>query len=207
MSKPMDNKESRKYLAAFADGELDVEQNLRVLEHIAMNPDATRRVMHQQQLRQSVRRSMRAQAPATPQALRDQITGMAAGSRLDPAGSPDDAVLSRIGRWLPTAVAAILLLAAILVATSVIAARRHGDFSGPLDARTVLAFQQRHVECASMPGRLQGAENSRSNWWRYPMQSRHTLASRSWQISTLPSLATSFMPRVNATCPASRRCT
>jgi len=49
----MKESEIRKYLPAFADGELDVEQNLKVLEHMAMDPKATRRVMHQQQLKQA----------------------------------------------------------------------------------------------------------------------------------------------------------
>ena len=63
MSKSMDSKEILRYVEAFADGELDVEQNLRVLEHMAMNPTATRRVLHQQQLRQAVERVIRQVTP------------------------------------------------------------------------------------------------------------------------------------------------
>ena len=48
-------KECKKYLAAFADGELDVDQNLRLLEHMKMDPNATARVAHQQQLREAQR--------------------------------------------------------------------------------------------------------------------------------------------------------
>jgi len=70
MSESMDDKTIRKYLAAFADGELEVEQNLRVLEHAAMNPQATRRVMHQQQLRRAVGAPMASHAPAAPPWLR-----------------------------------------------------------------------------------------------------------------------------------------
>ena len=53
--------ECKKYLAAFADGELDVDQNLRLLERMKMDPNATARVTHQQQLRENVCRSLHLQ--------------------------------------------------------------------------------------------------------------------------------------------------
>lgn len=117
----MDDKEIRKYLAAFADGELDVEQNLRVLEQMAMNPDATRRVMHQQQLRQQVDRVMRAMVPPIDESLRDSIASLA----IETASTSEDdvtgrkspgGILARVGpwgQWLPALAAAFLLAASV----------------------------------------------------------------------------------------------
>ena len=68
----------RRYIEAFADGELDVETNLRVLERMAMNPQATQRVMHQQELRRLVDQAMREQAPPVPADLRNRIMAISA---------------------------------------------------------------------------------------------------------------------------------
>jgi hypothetical protein len=68
----------RRYLAAFADGELDVERNLQVLEQLAMDPKHTNRVVHQQQLKQAVARAMHGPEQAPP-ALRQRIEALAEG--------------------------------------------------------------------------------------------------------------------------------
>ena len=123
MAESLNEHESRKYLAAFADGELDVEQNLRVLEHMAINPTATRRVMHQQQLRQAVDRTIRNETPATPEALKQQIQKLMADTPVtDQAAvtrgatrAQDVSVLARIGRWVPLTAAAIFFVAALVV--------------------------------------------------------------------------------------------
>ena len=59
----MNENEARKCLPMFADVEQGVKKNLQVLEHIVMNPEATSRVMHQQQLRQRVNRSIQESTP------------------------------------------------------------------------------------------------------------------------------------------------
>ena len=163
MAKPIDDKEARKYLAAFADGELEVQQNLQMLEHMAMNPQATRRVMHQQQLRRAVGQAMKTDAPPAPQALVDRVTRLAqepqpatvsrSGPRPGPAGRAP--TLGWVGRWQPAAVAAVLLVAAIFVATT----GRHADGTHLLlPAATIHAFQHRHVECSRTPQMPDGKE-------------------------------------------------
>jgi len=109
---PTDEKDIRKYLPAFADGELEVEQNLRVLEHMAMNPRATRRVMHQQQLRQAVDQSVRGATPATPEALKRKIARMANEAGDSDAAAPIRRARFRLAAWVPTAIAALLLIGA-----------------------------------------------------------------------------------------------
>ncbi|MEX0745066.1 MAG: hypothetical protein WD118_05650 [Phycisphaeraceae bacterium] len=115
MKKPLDDKQIRGCLSAFADGELDVEQSLQVLERMAMDPQMTRRVLHQQQLRQRVAQAMADRQPATPDAVRQQIT--AAAQRDDLPQQAADAARqgkgSLVRRWLPSAVAAALLIAAL----------------------------------------------------------------------------------------------
>lgn len=105
----------RRYIEAFADGELDVETNLRILERMAMNPKATQRVMHQQQLRKLVDQAMREQTPSVPADLRSRIMAISAAAALDESGrqAARSASLSfplRLRPWLP-AVAAVLVLA------------------------------------------------------------------------------------------------
>ncbi len=73
----MNDHDARKYLTAFADGELDVEQSLEVLEYLKMNRDAADRVMHQQQLREQVARVTREATPATPDELRRKVAELA----------------------------------------------------------------------------------------------------------------------------------
>ncbi|MEX0655045.1 MAG: hypothetical protein WDZ31_05075 [Phycisphaeraceae bacterium] len=112
----MDDKQIRRYLSAFADGELDVEQSLQVLERMAMDPQTTRRVLHQQQLRQRVSQTMSRGESKTPEALRRQIASMA-----ERPAAPDQVADLRAAsrwafarRWFPTVLAAALLLAALV---------------------------------------------------------------------------------------------
>lgn len=84
-------KECKKYLAAFADGELDVDQNLRLLEHMKMDPNATARVAHQQQLREAVCRCMSSDCPATPDTLKQSLTQM-----LEEPTATDKDIIARI---------------------------------------------------------------------------------------------------------------
>ena len=183
MADSMNEKDVQKYLAAFADGELDVQDNLRVLEHARMNPQAARRVMHQQQLRSAVARSMAAQTPALPDAVRAEIearsracsdAGRTVRSDVSSEG-PGDAidadtvdmdqgrvsVLTRIGRWMPAAIAACLLIGAAWLYMFA-----HAGAQVPADARQVehvsqmlspavqTALTSRHRTCTSTIERL-----------------------------------------------------
>lgn len=174
MNKPMNNDDIRRCLWAFADGELDIEQNLAVLERMAMDPAATRRVLHQQQLRQRTAHAMSQPAMQTPDALRTKIQQMATGL---PANSSDakaapqpqrssgrSPVLARIGRWMPASIAAVLFLAtaALMLMPS---QPRQPDFSAgigngvavnlgqqidvTISNASLAAFDRRHVRCSS----------------------------------------------------------
>ncbi len=84
MSDSMSPRDCRKFLAAFADGELDVRDNCRVLEQLAMDPANARRVAHQQQLRELVKRCVEEQQEAIggcPASLRQEIEALAASAR------------------------------------------------------------------------------------------------------------------------------
>lgn len=85
---PIDDNEIRKYLAAFADGELDVEQNLRVLEYLKMHPQATARVTHQHELRKRVDRALREGSTPAPVALRQMIQSLSAQTPSGADGVP-----------------------------------------------------------------------------------------------------------------------
>src|SRR6185295_16269856 len=99
---PADEKDLRKYLTPFADGELDVEQSVRVLEHMAMNPQATQREMHQQQLRQAIGRHLLARAPSAPPDLKARLETLINASPLPVAGPSANAVQrSRAWRIFP----------------------------------------------------------------------------------------------------------
>lgn len=71
----MDCKRFRKYIGAFADGELDVEQNLNALEHLNMCPACTARVSEVNAIRESLQRGY-GQIEAPPQ-LRAKIEAIA----------------------------------------------------------------------------------------------------------------------------------
>ena len=140
---PIDDNEIRKYLAAFADGELDVEQNLRVLEHLKMHPQAVARVTHQHELRKLVDRVLRQDSPPVPAALRQMIQSL---SQQTPSSAESEAqaadvvaatqtpvqlkirqpvattteqadtptILARLRRWTPAIAAALLAAAAVI---------------------------------------------------------------------------------------------
>lgn len=125
----------RKFLAAFADGELDIEQTIEILSRLSMNPATAARVEHQQRLREAVSRVMqspdcRGHSARCPEMLRKEIERVMVDDALDaPASSPSpdtnaladaseprpprSGVLAKISRWAPLAAAAVLLLAAL----------------------------------------------------------------------------------------------
>jgi len=58
MSQEAKDHDILKFLAAFADGELDIEQSIEVLTRLSMDRATAARVQHQQQLREAVKRVM-----------------------------------------------------------------------------------------------------------------------------------------------------
>lgn len=161
MGKAINEKEARKYLAAFADGELDVEQLLSVLDHMSMNPQSTRRVMHQQQLRQAVGRVMQHHTPSPSDELRQQVEDLFDQDVPPQTPATPQLAVVTFRRWVPTIVAAVLLICtlAILGVQSYSQGRSNGSILRiSLDEselrKTTRSFQHRHVECAGLPGSL-----------------------------------------------------
>src|SRR5207248_4495722 len=73
-----------------------------------MHPDETRRVVHQQQLRQAVAKSITQHAPPTPADLRQKLEAMADD---DARAATRFMWIARLRRGLPLALAAAILLA------------------------------------------------------------------------------------------------
>jgi anti-sigma factor RsiW len=134
-------------LSAFADGELDPQQSLEVLEQMSTDPQAARQVMHQQQLRQAVARAMDDPTGQIPAALRQRLTELAK-TVPEPQPPMDSGPLARLGRWIPAAVAALLFIAAVLTFNA------SRDSSGPapgiIPAAKVDEFAARHVACSRL---------------------------------------------------------
>jgi len=154
MAKPIDEHRFRKYLAAFADGELDVEQTLQVLEHMAMNPQATRRVMHQQKLRQAVDRAVRSSAPPLPDGLRQQVQSLAETTPTTDTATDNQpsgrSLFMRINRWAPLAAAAVVLVTA-LVFLNVASQNPQSIVDNKLiPVNQIEMFARRHMDCGQM---------------------------------------------------------
>lgn len=89
----------RKFLYAFADGQLGVQANCEVLDHLKMCPACSRLVDEHQTLRAAVGRSVAAEK--TPEGLHQRVVQRVEGASATP------------GRWLrPLAAAACVALAA-----------------------------------------------------------------------------------------------
>lgn len=154
----MTEAEFRQHLPAFADGEADDATRLRVMQYLASHPEAMGAVIHHQQLRQAVGRSLRAAAPAVPADLRARVAAIAPHpTAVSPR--PHRGVLGRIGRWAPalTAVAAVLVLAIMLGLPG--GERPWLPWSAAsvqiVPANMVNAFVSRHVTCSRMLAQIE----------------------------------------------------
>ncbi|MBB6430234.1 hypothetical protein HNQ40_002040 [Algisphaera agarilytica] len=151
----MTPQEAHELFSGYADGELNEEQSLRALEQMAADPANTKRVLHQQQLKQACGRIMDSQDMRCPDALRDKICSIAnEHTQEQPAPTSasvqehDSPVIGRIGQWLaPIAVAATLFIGA-LVALSVMNSNRGYHSDGILTASLAQTFGERHVKCS-----------------------------------------------------------
>lgn len=161
----MTQDEFRRHLPAFADGEADDGLRLRVMLYLAAHPEATAAVIHHQQLRQAIGRSMREMSPAVPVDLRARlaeivntapdVTPATPATPALPATpnrptEPHRSVLARIGRWMPaiTAVAAVLVVAVMLSEPGAIISAADGDAVVPVSMTR--QFTSRHVSCTRM---------------------------------------------------------
>jgi len=168
----------RQFVAAFADGELDLEQTIEVLSRLTIDPATTARVDHQQRLREAVRRVMRGpecrgHSTRCPEAIRREIERVCrdaaasepsaqleasprAASSSAPSTEPDNpggparhGVLASLGRWFPLAAAAALLLVG---AAGLYVMRGTGvvPFEGRIvNAALAQQFDVRHTACST----------------------------------------------------------
>lgn len=168
----------RQFVAAFADGELDLEQTIEVLSRLTIDPGTTARVEHQQRLREAVCRVM--QGPECkdnptrcPEALRREIEKVCreaaaaetgnrnTASGMGVTGVPGEAaggraaharrpsVIASIGRWFPLAAAAAVL---IVGAAGLFLAQSAGVepfHSRLLSPALAERFDARHTACSS----------------------------------------------------------
>jgi hypothetical protein len=197
MPEPLDDNQLRKYIEAFADGELDVTTNLRVLERMAMSPEATRRVMHQQQLHQLVDRAMREQAPPVPAELAAKIEGILrqpatapaplatapSASFPAPAQSHSPAVLATLFSWPAMAAAAFVVVSAlgylIVISNRPPAPAQvvsNDSFDAPfftpelVEDRRAKAMGRRHEKCSATIESLMKAEQFGKELSQIPMK-------------------------------------
>ncbi len=144
-------------LAAFADGELDGEQNLEMLKRMAQDPSTAQRVAEQQKLRRAVAQAMDDPSQKAPAELRDRISQLAQGEQArrvtQPKPTPPQTgspVLAVIGRWMPAAVAAVLLVGALITLNQAggLGSDRLITSAQILNTSMVDQFGDRHFKCA-----------------------------------------------------------
>lgn len=163
-------KSTNDLLAAMADGELDMRANPDALAELAKDPQAAQRVAYQQQLKQACSKAMDGPEMKCPDALAAKLRAIAfedgqshAGTTqastdglTDSVGSTTGAyagppVIARIGRWVPAAAAAVLLIVAGILFT-----QANPAGSGVIGAQTASflpidkldRFTNRHGDCA-----------------------------------------------------------
>lgn len=150
----------RKYIGAFADGELDVPLNLEALEHLNVCPSCAGKVADVHGLKSALHRVHG--EIAAPAALRAQVRGVVA--RLSAAASvgtaegpttgrrPSMDLVSVLRRWfLPLSVTTMVLLGAFyLLRTGPLSATVPPGAMGPA-ARFVADVRERHDLCVTRP--------------------------------------------------------
>ena len=159
-------------LAALADGELDLREHPEALAKIAEDPKAAERILTQQQLKQACAKAMDRPEMKCPEDLAKTLRAMSGGAspKADATDSPPPAqpaapytgpsVIGRIGRWAPTAVAAVLLIAAGVLFTqaNVTGPGVNAQAASFLTVDQVQHFTGRHFDCASKPELMKQAE-------------------------------------------------
>ncbi len=193
MSTDFPQLDKEQQLAAFADGELDGAQNLEVLKRLKEDPATAGRVEDQQKLRQAVAAAMDGPEYKAPAALRDQLMQLAKSTPAESdspsettiatqvsdttdraGGPPDSPVLAVIGRWIPAAVAAILLIGALVVFNQNNNRYRLGDTPNLINASNVLnasivdQFGDRHFKCARHMAKMHGVDKLPQNLTELP---------------------------------------
>jgi len=156
-------------LLALADGELDFADQPQVMAKIAADPTAAHRLAYEQRLRRGCARVMDGPEMKCPNELAGKLLGLAAGEADAAKPAPASAaapkqasyagppVIARIGRWVPAAVAAVLLLAAGVLFNQANSASTVGlnpQAAAFLSTNQIQTLTSRHIDCAERPDRL-----------------------------------------------------
>ena len=149
----MDCKRFRKYVGAFADGELDIQHNLDVLDHLKMCPSCASRVDEIGLLKQSVKRAFG--AARAPQPLLQQIPDShdaEADARLARSGAGSTARSRRLPRLgIALGMAAAFLLAVALWQFGSPSQIRPGTIT-VVTGRAVADVREQHRACVLRRG-------------------------------------------------------
>ncbi|MEO0476414.1 MAG: hypothetical protein AAF085_10675 [Planctomycetota bacterium] len=156
-------------LMALADGELDFADQPHVLAMIAEDPKAARRLAQEQRLKQACAKAMNGPEMKCPNELAGKVLALA-GSGAPKAAAPETTsqpksqaaydgppVLAKIGRWVPAAVAAVLLVAAGVLFNQ---ANTGGPSAGSeiVTVSDIAKLTGRHFDCAERPDRLKNPD-------------------------------------------------
>ncbi len=167
-------------LSAFADNELDEAQSRLVQQRLQADPSLAQRVESERKLRQACSKVMTGPAYQAPTALHDKIADLAQTVPCDeadqPASAPAEAytgppVLARIGKWIPAAVAAVLMIGTLIVINNNSDKASNTawiDSSGVLNASLVQRFGGRHIQCSRNNAPLKGADKFPQNLTELP---------------------------------------
>lgn len=128
-------------ISAFADGELEGEEQLRMLEKSQCCQVTAAKIKHQQQLRRACERVLKAEC-ACPCAIKDKIKALC-----DADSSDRTSVIARIGRWAPALVAAVLLLGAVLIYSDALRST-NPSIDNIIPVAQAEQFNSRHVTCS-----------------------------------------------------------
>ncbi|MAE64233.1 MAG: hypothetical protein CMJ18_08145 [Phycisphaeraceae bacterium] len=147
-------------LAAFADGELTGAASRPVVQRLAQDPAAARKVLQFQEMRQAVARTMQRDVPPAPESLRQSVAALAESETAGSVpGTEARAPELRIGRWAPAAAAAVLFVASLIMfLQGRDTAPGHPVGAGVLPVAMTELFEERHFGCTRGPDELMGTE-------------------------------------------------
>lgn len=167
----MNCQDAKRFLGAFADGELETETNLAILEHVNMCPSCATRVADVQSLKMSLQRIDTQQR--VPAGLEERVRASIPTSGTDSSGPIQAASpVSRAGTgWIYRLLAPASIAAAILVAVFIWRwpagdlQPDPGTVTAPgVSFRLVSDVRQQHVDCT----RLGPKHHRESLGWNLP---------------------------------------
>lgn len=165
------------YLTAFADGELDAAQNLKVLDYLAAHPEAISLMKEQQKLRLEAARVIRSNTPPAPASLRECITRLCSAApvglpQTDQRNPPTTGATALVtpkwprSGWMPSVAAMLLLVGGGIIGAMMRGAgptAAPGPHDAPLAALPVPltlvdSVVRVHVDCSRFVAPLHAAK-------------------------------------------------